>query len=335
MDLAVRYVVEASDALTESAPNQPARWIRQGVDSEIVMRMTKARLAIVLLALLAAGLQVLGPPDVLAQPPAAGMVAEPCLPPPEQTPALRALLSELFFDSRPLTPMDLERLENHPDLVAFNRINRQRAQQDWAGLCRYHFSNAELPIPELPRIVFMGDSITENWVLADPELFSGGNVGRGIGGQTSAQMLLRFRRDVVALRPSAVHIVAGTNDIAGNTGPTSPQDLKDNIMSMAEIARANGISVILGSIPPAAGFSWRPEVEPGPFIVEINAWMRDYAVRNGFAYIDYYTVLVGTQGELRADLGNDGVHPNRAGYALMRRSFEAEITSMRLAEIER
>jgi lysophospholipase L1-like esterase len=253
-----------------------------------------------------------------AEPPV-GMVDEPCPPPMVASPALRELLVELFIEPRVLTAADFERLERHPDLAVLNAANRQRAATDWAALCRYAAENARASTATPPpRVVFMGDSITENWVIGDPELFTGGVVGRGIGGQTSPQMLLRFRADVVALRPRLVHILAGTNDVAGNTGPTSREQFEHNVMSMVEIAKANGIAVILGSIPPAASFTWRPEVEPVPIIAQLNEWLRGYAAREDIEFLDYYAVLVGSSGELKADLSNDGVHPNRRGYAVMR-----------------
>ncbi len=129
-------------------------------------------------------------------------------------------------------------------------------------------------------VVFLGDSITENWLLSDPAFFTGGFVNRGIGAQTSAQMLVRFRADVVALHPKVVHILAGTNDVAGNNGPIAPDDFHRNIESMVELARANGVRVVLGSIPPASAFAWRPAMRPAPRIVELNRWLRDYAKQN-------------------------------------------------------
>jgi lysophospholipase L1-like esterase len=173
----------------------------------------------------------------------------------------------------------------------------------------------------------MGDSITENWGLADPGFFTSGLVNRGISAQTSAQMLLRFRADVIALRPAIVHILAGTNDVAGNNGPISPQDFQNNIQSMVELAQANGIRVILGSIPPAAVFSWRPELKPVPRIRALNEWLRSYAASHGLGYVDYYSALAGPAGELRATLANEGVHPNRDGYVIMRRLAEAALAA--------
>jgi lysophospholipase L1-like esterase len=198
--------------------------------------------------------------------------------------------------------------------------------QDWAGLCKYRAANSEVLASSTPtRVVFIGDSITEGWVTADPSLFERGVVGRGIGGQTTPQMLVRFRADVVALKPKVVHLLAGTNDIAGNTGPSTVQDYKNNIMSMVEIAQANGIDVIVGSIPPAAAFPWRPQISPLPRIAELNAWLRDYANQKKLRFIDYHSALVGAAGELRSDLGNDGVHPNSNGYAVMRKLIEPQL----------
>lgn len=271
---------------------------------------------------------------VVMTPPSAaepiGMVDAPCEAPPEPTPELRDLLIELFVEPGELRAADIERLEQNPDLAALNEARRRIAAGDWAGICRYDAANATaLATSPGPRIVFLGDSITENWVMADPAFFENGIVGRGISGQTTPQMLVRFRADVVALKPQAVHILAGTNDIAGNTGPNSPQDFKNNIESMVEIAAANGIEVMLGSIPPAASFYWRPELDPAGRISELNAWLRDYAARRGLAFIDYHSALTGTSGELPAEFGNDGVHPNRAGYAVMRRLFEDKFAGIR------
>lgn len=248
-----------------------------------------------------------------------GMVEQPCPPPLELPAAARGLLIELFLEPRKLTPADFDRLMSNPQFKEFTEANRLRAAADWAGLCRYRAANASAKSASVhPRVIFMGDSITENWALGDPELFDHGILDRGISGQTSAQMLVRFRSDVVALRPQIVHILGGTNDVAGNTGPTSTQDFKNNIMSMVEIARSNGIGVILGSIPPTAAFNWQPEVDPKPWIEQLNTWLRAYATQSHVQFIDYYTALAGPTGEFRADLSNDGVHPNRSGYRLMR-----------------
>jgi lysophospholipase L1-like esterase len=247
-----------------------------------------------------------------------GIVEQPCPPPITPPASVRDLLVQLFIEPRKLTSADFERLLTDEQFKVFNQESRRRAVPDWPGLCRYQAANRSALAAAPPRLVLMGDSITENWALADPQFFNGAIVNRGISGQTTPQMLVRFRADVISLRPQIVHILAGTNDVAGNTGPTRAQDYKDNIMSMAELARAHGIRVILGTIPPAAAFNWRPELHPVPRIRELNTWLRDYAARYKFDFIDYYTPLAGPAGELKGELGNDGVHPNRAGYRIMR-----------------
>jgi lysophospholipase L1-like esterase len=254
------------------------------------------------------------------------MVAQPCPPPLAPPPEVHDLLVELFIQPRKLTDADLSRLNTNAQFAEFIKTSRRRAASDWAGLCHYRSANVSASAQaQAPRVVFMGDSITENWGLADPELFEHGVLNRGISGQTTPQMLVRFRGDVIALQPRAVHILAGTNDVAGNTGPNRPQDFKDNIMSMVELARAHGIHVVLGSIPPTARFNWRPELNPVPQIRELNRWLRDYAAHNRCDFIDYYSALVGPAGELRPQLGNDGVHPNRDGYRLMRELVQKQL----------
>lgn len=259
---------------------------------------------------------------VSAQP--VGIVDEPCPPPVVPSPALRDQIVALLVEPHTITPAELERFNKSPALAKLGEADRRRAAQDWPNLCRFRADDARIAAAsKRPRAVFMGDSITENWGLADPGFFAGGIVNRGISGQTSPQMLVRFRADVVALKPRIVHILAGTNDVAGNTGPTTAQDFENNVMDMVEVARANGITVVLGSIPPSARFGWRPEVEPVGTIRALNAWLHGYAAAHGIRYVDYYTPLAGPAGEFRADLSNDGVHPNRKGYAIMRRLAEA------------
>src|SRR3954451_3230893 len=208
---------------------------------------------------------------------------------------------------------------------AEQQAREQRLRLDPAGLARYRDENAKLaPTPGVPRIVFMGDSITENWRNLMPGFFERGHVGRGISGQTTMQMLVRFRQDVIELRPKVVQIMAGTNDIAGNTGAASDADIERNIRSMTELAQAHGIRVILASIPPAADFPWRQGLNPGPRIERLNAWLKSYAAKSGTIYADYWSA---THDGLafRADLALDGVHPNKAGYAVMAAVAEAAI----------
>jgi lysophospholipase L1-like esterase len=192
--------------------------------------------------------------------------------------------------------------------------------QDWPNLNRYQNENAILKPVEAgqKRIVFMGDSITEFWSTVDSEYFSGKPyVNRGISGQTTPQMLLRFRADVIALKPTAVVILAGINDIAGNTGPMTIEMIRDNIFSMIELAKANHIKVILCSVLPAYDFPWKPNQEPIAKIKALNEILLNYAVANNIVYVDYYSAMVDERKGLKADYSNDGVHPNKTGYQVM------------------
>lgn len=196
----------------------------------------------------------------------------------------------------------------------------QSKDEDWPNLARYHEADAKLapPAPAENRVVFMGDSITDGWDR-DPAGFFPGKpyINRGISGQTTPQMLIRFRPDVIALQPKAVVILAGTNDIAGNTGPETPEMIEDNLMSMADLAKANGIKVVLASVLPAYDYPWRPGKHPAPKIDALNAWIKSYCEREGYVYLDYYSAMVDERPGMRAELSADGVHPNKAGYAIM------------------
>ncbi|WP_233171876.1 SGNH/GDSL hydrolase family protein [Dyella sp. ASV21] len=189
---------------------------------------------------------------------------------------------------------------------------------DFGQLCHYRAQNAALRADNAaPRVVFMGDSITESWGQQHPAFFTAGKLDRGISGQTTAQMLLRFRQDVIELHPQAVHILAGTNDIAGNTGPSTLEQVEANIVTMAELAQIHHIRVILASVPPAANFPWRPQLRIGDTIQALNAWMKSYAERQGFIYVDYYTAMATPSGAMQPALSKDGVHPTRKGYEVM------------------
>ncbi len=205
------------------------------------------------------------------------------------------------------------------------RAAAEQRAKDWADLCRYRAADAALI--RRPHVVLMGDSITDFWRQGDPALFENGAVvDRGISGQTSPQMLVRFWPDVIALHPRVVQILAGTNDIAGNTGPTTEQYFKDDIMTMVELAQAHHIRVLLGSIPPAASFWWAsPRYRPAQEIRRLNDWLRRYARASGVAFIDYYAHLATPAGAFRPDLSNDGVHPNEAGYKVMTGLLKADI----------
>jgi lysophospholipase L1-like esterase len=201
------------------------------------------------------------------------------------------------------------------------KARRSGQGQDFAGFRRYRQANARLaaPAPGENRVVFLGDSITDAWSGHDGEFFAGKPyVNRGISGQTTQQMLLRFRPDVIALKPKVVVILAGINDLAGNTGPSTPEEIEGNLTSMAELAHANGIRVVLASILPASRFPWRPELpNPTPTILAMNGWIKDYAAKHGCVYLDYFTAMADSQNGLKDELAEDAVHPNKAGYAIM------------------
>lgn len=194
---------------------------------------------------------------------------------------------------------------------------------DWANRARYAADNATdktLPADQR-RVVFMGDSITQNWARPehDGTFFStNGFIGRGISGQTTSQMLLRFTPDVLELAPRAVHILAGTNDVAENGGTYDPRLTQDNLAAMASLARAAGLKVFIGSVPPARDVYWRKSVgDPTERILPLNAWIAGFCRNQGHAYIDYWPVLADAAKGLKAELGLDPVHPNRAGYLVM------------------
>jgi uncharacterized protein (TIGR02246 family) len=209
------------------------------------------------------------------------------------------------------------------------RVTQDALENDWPNLAKYRDANAQLPPPAKgeKRVVFYGNSITEGWAQFFPAMFPGKPyIGRGISGQTTPQMLVRFRQDVVALKPKVVVVLAGTNDIAGNTGPSTIEMIEDNLASMTEIAKANGIRVVLSSVLPVYDYAWRPGLEPAPKIIALNKWMKDYAARTGQVYLDYHTPMADARQGMRADLSNDGVHPTEAGYRVMAPLAEKAIT---------
>ena len=182
----------------------------------------------------------------------------------------------------------------------------------------------------------MGNSITDSWAKFFPQMFPGKPYfGRGISGQTTPQMLVRFRQDVIALKPAVVVILAGTNDIAGNTGPSTLEMIEDNLMSMTELARANGIRVVLSSVLPVFDYPWKRGLEPAPKIVALNAWIKAYAARAGVVYLDYHSAMADDRQGLRADLTTDGVHPNEAGYRMMAPLAERAIAQAFLQDAPR
>ena len=206
--------------------------------------------------------------------------------------------------------------------------------KDWAQLNRYREANRTVPAAPAAghRVVFMGDSITDSWQQARFGGFFPGRdyLDRGISGQTTPQMLVRFRADVIALKPSAVVILAGTNDIAGNTGPMTDEEIEGGLASMAELAKAHGIKVVLASITPTSAYHTtrglpQTTVRPLERIKAINAWMQRYASDNGAVYLDYFSAMIDETGQMKAELTADDLHPTAAGYAIMAPLAEAAI----------
>lgn len=245
---------------------------------------------------------------------------------PQETPHAPMILAllEAMLDDGPIDPAILTQLRDPAAGAAMAKADAELRALDWPNLGRYQASNAEIIASgERPDIVFMGDSITEAWPLGDPAMFGPGRVGRGIGGQTSPQMLIRFTPDVLALKPKTVHLASGGNDIAGNTGPSTPARVQDNLTAMLDLAQAHGLRVLLSSITPASVVPWNPTMgDPRPWIAEMNAWLEAEAGRRGATFMNYHPALADETGAMRAEFTRDGVHPNRKGYAAMREVFE-------------
>lgn len=205
----------------------------------------------------------------------------------------------------------------------------ERMRNDWSSLSRYADANVQIgkTVNGMKRVVFIGNSITDNWYNVDPDFFKTNNyIGRGIGGQTSSQMLVRFREDVINLKPAAVVISAGTNDIAQNTGPITLENVLGNIISMAELAKASGIKPILTSILPASDFPWHPGLQPAEKIIRLNGMISAYAAKNHLVYVDYWSAMKNEKNGIKAELAQDGmVHPNMAGYKVMEPLVKAGI----------
>lgn len=197
----------------------------------------------------------------------------------------------------------------------------RKVLMDWPDITRYRDENARMAAPTMneARVVFMGDSITDGWGRQYGSFFPGKPyVNRGISGQTTPQMLVRFRSDVIALKPKVVVILAGTNDIAGNTGPMTMEQIEDNFVSMVELAKANGIRVVLSSVMPVSDdFQVWTDRRPLDKIIELNAWLKAYAAKNGFVYLDYYSAMLDGRKMFKHELTYDGLHPNAAGYDVM------------------
>jgi len=221
-------------------------------------------------------------------------------------------------------------------LTPYQKSQVERMYNDWAYLAKFREADRELPPPAAGevRVVFLGDSITEAWGMkataTSPgrgEFFPGKPyINRGISGQTTPQMLVRFRQDVIELKPQVVVLLAGTNDIAENTGKMTLREIEKNIESLSELARANGIRPVLCSVLPASGFHWHKGLEPAPKIKALNALIKEYAAKNDLVYVDYYSPMANSEGGLKPELSPDGVHPNKAGYEIMAPLAEAGIS---------
>jgi lysophospholipase L1-like esterase len=217
------------------------------------------------------------------------------------------------------------------------RVDRAETKlNDWPNLARYRDANTKVgaPTKDEDRVVFMGDSITDGWKLA--QYFPGKPyINRGISGQTTPQMLIRFRPDVIDLKPKVVVILAGTNDLSGNTGPMTIEATEANLQSMAELARANGIRVVMSSIMPVSDYGKNKDGQPinqttrrpPANIVAINDWMKKYAAENGLTYLDYFSAMVDDKGFMKSDISRDGLHPNEKGYEVMKPLAEQAINA--------
>lgn len=223
-----------------------------------------------------------------------------------------------------------------PD-VAAEKARADRAEtrlRDWPNFGRYREANTKIMAPAKgeERVVFLGDSITDSWKL--DEYFPGQPfINRGISGQTTPQMLIRFRPDVIDLKPRVVVILAGTNDISGNTGPATPETIQGNLTSIMELARANNIQVVISSVLPISDYNKnkegkqivRSQIRPPAQILAMNEWIKNYAAKNGAVYLDYFSAMVDDKGFLKEDLADDGLHPNKKGYDVMKPLAEAAI----------
>jgi lysophospholipase L1-like esterase len=246
---------------------------------------------------------------------------------------LRAIFASMVLAGLLLAPVAQEPAAKPAPAAAQKSAWQQQFEArllvDFGGLGRYKEADLKIGAPAAGenRVVFMGDSITDNWKIEGPDGTFPGKpyINRGIGGQTTPQMLVRFRQDVIALRPKVVVILGGVNDIAGNTGPMTLEQTEGNLASMAELAAANHIRVVLCSVTPAYDFPWNPGLTPAPKILALNQWIKAYAARKGFVYVDYHTAMKDSRNGLPAALSQDGVHPLPAGYAIMAPLVEAGI----------
>ena len=241
---------------------------------------------------------------------------------------LRSSLLTAQNTPAPAAPVPAAKAEAAP-ISEWQKQYDARLRSDFGWLARFKEADLALAAPAAGenRVVFMGDSITEGWHFDTPETGFLGKpyINRGISGQTTPQMLVRFRQDVIALNPKVVVILAGINDVAGNTGPMTLEQTEDNLASMAELAAAHHIRVVLCSVLPAFDFPWSPGMTPAPKVLAVNAWLKAYAAEHGHVYVDYHTAMKDSRDGLPTPLSTDGVHPLPAGYAVMKPLVEAGI----------
>jgi len=233
---------------------------------------------------------------------------------------LALIFSHGYSQDKNLKTGSEQNLQNSEQKTKSKMTEDERFHNDWANLEKYRADNLKIgmPVKREKRVIFMGNSITEGWSRVCPEFFKDKPyVNRGISGQTTPQMLVRFRPDVINLKPSVVIINAGVNDIAGNTGLSTLEMIEDNISSMAELARSSGIKVIIASVLPAFDFPWKSGLKPAEKIASLNEWLKDYSLINKFVYLDYYSSMVDSRKGLNPLYSEDGVHPNEAGYKVM------------------
>lgn len=275
------------------------------------------------LAPAAAGCAGTAPPPPAVKIPQTALAGTPCDPPFVMPASITARVRATFEEGRtgPLPAVTPE------DAAALKKLQDAAKANDWAALCYFRAENTALAaLPAEPdRVVFMGDSITETWKYANPAFFGPARVNRGISGQTTPQMLLRFKDDVLGLNPTAVHILGGVNDIAGNTGPTTLEDIENNVMSMVELAKARGVKVILATPLPAGKFAWSPQLKPAETVAAYAAWVKTYAAEQDLIVADYFTPLVTPDLALKPELTFDGVHPNKKGFDVMEPITKAAI----------
>jgi acyl-CoA thioesterase-1 len=243
---------------------------------------------------------------------AAGTIDNPCPAQPVFPPELVTWRAQVYAKgNRKMIPPPMAQA------ITYRAAYLEARKTDWADLCHFRDDDRKLAArPQAERqVVFMGDSITEAWQYGDATIFRNGWIDRGISGQTTSQMLLRFPGDVLALHPRVVHIMAGTNDIAGNTGPVSLDTIEGNIAAMVVLAKAAGIHVVLAATPPSNKFTWQPDLKPAPQIAELNRRLKALATREKVTFVDYGPALATPDGGMKPEFSLDGVHPNAEGYA--------------------